>query len=479
MLTSLRSRLGLSYALVVVLSLGIVSIGVAWSLITSPWLYRQSAQQLKSASDVVFAQVPSYVSGGKAELKKFLNQQSESLQTRFVVYKADGTVVVDTDTASILRLPRLRTILLSAPDRVYTVIATDRKAWLCMIQPIGDKYYFLAAVQRPQLVLRVLLRDEVVAPILRAGVIATLIALALSLLMANWISRPLARMVATARVMKTGEQRKMPEEGPREIKQLGEAFNGLLAQVNATNQAQRDFMMNVSHELKTPITSIQGFSQAILDGTAQNPEDTRQAAEIIYDEAGRMNRLVASLLQLAKLESGTADLQSQPVDLSLLLNSVADHLSVQAHNSNVAIVRQISTLPIIQGDGDRLAQVFTNLVENAIKYTPAGGSVTISSILKDQTIEVKVKDTGIGISQSDLAHVFDRFFQVDRSRVGPGSSTTSVTKGVGLGLSIARQVVLVHHGSITVESKPGEGSTFITSFPIAPPDPHAKRKSSN
>ena len=146
-------------------------------------------------------------------------------------------------------------------------------------------------------------------------------------------------------------------------------------------KSQRDFVANVSHELKTPLTSVQGFAQAILDGTADTPESHQQAARVIYNEAGSMHRMVLDLLDLARLDAGTLELQCAPVDLPALLNNIAEKFSPQAHAAGVSIQVESAALPAVMGDGDRLAQVFSNLVDNALKHTPAGGTITLRARL--------------------------------------------------------------------------------------------------
>jgi signal transduction histidine kinase len=237
--------------------------------------------------------------------------------------------------------------------------------------------------------------------------------------------------------------------------------------VQASQQSQREFVANVSHELKTPLTSIQGFAQAVLDGAAQTPEALQQAAGVIYNEASRMNRLVMDLLSLARLEAGTADLQSAPVNMDLLLRGVVEKFTPQAQAAQVDLREDIHDVPGLIGDGDRLAQVFTNLVDNAIKFTPPGGQVTVTAQPEDGWVTVRVVDSGPGIAPEDQARIFERFYQVDKSRRG------GTGRGVGLGLAIAQQIVLAHHGKIWVESQSGQGSCFMVKLPLAKPTAQA------
>jgi two-component system sensor histidine kinase ResE len=252
--------------------------------------------------------------------------------------------------------------------------------------------------------------------------------------------------------------------GPEEVRALGEAFNEMTDRVHASQQSQRDFVANVSHELKTPLTSIQGFAQAILDGAASTPEAQAKAAQVIYDESGRMHRLVLDLLDLARLDAGTADIARAPVNLTALLQAVGDKFVPQSRELKVKLISEIEPLPAFIGDGDRLSQVFTNLVDNALKHTPEGGQVTLRAHREVGLVMISVEDSGQGIPPEELSRIFERFYQLDKSRKGgPGH-------GVGLGLAIAREIIQAHYGTLTASSLEGVGSTFTVTLPVAQPD---------
>jgi two-component system sensor histidine kinase ResE len=240
------------------------------------------------------------------------------------------------------------------------------------------------------------------------------------------------------------------------------AFNAMVARTQASQTSQRDFVANVSHELKTPLTSIQGFSQAILDGTAQTDEDRKQAAQVIYDESGRMHRLVLDLLDLARLDSGTADMTMGPVNINALLNSIAEKFTPQSAKAGVKIeVMTEPALPTISADGDRLSQVFTNLVDNALKFTPEGGVIRLQTSAAKGGLLASVIDQGMGMTPEVQAHIFERFYQADPSRKG------GERHGAGLGLAIAHEIVQVHGGRINIRSAPGEGAVFEVFLPLA------------
>ncbi|MBI3162815.1 MAG: hypothetical protein HYZ23_09905, partial [Chloroflexi bacterium] len=228
--------------------------------------------------------------------------------------------------------------------------------------------------------------------------------------------------------------------------------------------SQREFVANVSHELKTPLTSIQGFAQAMLDGTADTDESRQKAAQVIYDESGRMHRMVLDLLDLARLDSGTADITMAGVNVTGLLNAIAEKFTPQLQKADVIIqVDAPANLPSITADGDRLAQVFTNLVDNALKFTPRDGMIRLQASVANGEMQITVSDTGAGIPPQALAHIFDRFYQADPARKG------GETHGAGLGLAIAREIVQAHGGRINVRSRLGEGTSFDVFLPLSRP----------
>ena len=279
-------------------------------------------------------------------------------------------------------------------------------------------------------------------PLMQAGIVGIVFAILLAALISRTIAQPLQRLASAATDVARGEYSvHVPVSGPAEVRSLADSFNVMTAEVLAANTAQRDFLGNVSHDLKTPLTSIQGYSQAIIDGAA---EDTGAAAQTIFEEASRLNRMVIELTDLERLQAGKLSMKSEPIDMGQLSEAVVQSLLVVAEKQDLNLDSLIAPTPTIVGDGDRLAQVLINLISNALKYTPAGGTVRVITRAETDGVVVSIHDNGIGISPDELPRIFERFYQVDKAR-GP-------QRGTGLGLAIAKEIVEAHGGRVTVES---------------------------
>lgn len=458
MFSSLRFRLWLSYALLIVTALGVVAFVLILFLIRSPILYRQTLERVRAAETLLLNSPADFLGEGK---RGALTRTAELFDVRVVVFRADGGVLADTrPSAAGLSLPRETFLSRSVP----VVRDAEGGAWVYLLSDLPGGEKLLVAAPRPKMAGLAVLRDELFTPFFQGGLIALLLSLLAAFLISRWVADPLQEMLAAARRMPSDEAKPVEARGPREVQEVMRAFNAMMARVQSSRQSQREFVANVSHELKTPLTSVQGFAQAILDGTADTPEERRRAAEVIYNEAGRMHRMVLDLLDLARLEAGTADLRMAAVDMTALLNGIVEKFAPLAEKAGIRLEVQAGGLPRMTGDGDRLAQVFTNLVDNALKFTPRGGAVTLQARLAEGQMECLVSDTGKGIPPQALPHVFDRFYQADASRA------RSDRGGAGLGLAIAREIIEAHGGRISVRSQVGQGTLFTVRLPLAQPD---------
>lgn len=231
-----------------------------------------------------------------------------------------------------------------------------------------------------------------------------------------------------------------------------------------TEQERRDFVSNVSHELRTPLTSMRSYLEALEDGAWKDPEIAPHFLQVTLEETDRMIRMINDLLNLSKMDSGNAQMQMELVNFNNLVNFVLDRfdMMVTSQNKDYQIKREFTKRDLwLEIDTDRLIQVIDNIMNNAIKYSPDGGTVTVRLIETHNHIILSITDEGIGIPRKDLNKIFDRFYRVDKARARQQG-------GTGLGLAISREVLKAHGGSIWVESRENQGSTFYVSLPYEP-----------
>ncbi len=316
--------------------------------------------------------------------------------------------------------------------------------------------YFVLAQQAPDNAVW----TEFIRRFLIFALLAGLGAVALGGVLARSLTRPIAGLTRAAHAIAQGDYaHQAPALGSVEMQVLAADFNQMAAAVQQSRQAQRDLMANVSHDLKTPLTSIQGFSQAMLDGAVRDPAGFQAAAAVIHSEAQRMARLVADIMDLARLEGRATPLALVPTDLAPLLAQTVQGLQPQAAARGVQLQVAAALAPLVAVDGPGLQRALTNLLDNALRHTPTGGTVTLGMEPAGTSLRIFVRDTGSGIPADVVPHIFDRFYQADPARAGEGH-------GAGLGLAIVREIVTAHGGTIGVHSTPGVGSEFSILLPL-------------
>ncbi len=290
---------------------------------------------------------------------------------------------------------------------------------------------------------------------------AAVVAVVLSFVFSRSVIAPLRRMEAASQRIAEGRyDERVQVTGSDELAQLAMRFNRMAEKLEQVESMRRQLIGDVSHELRTPLTAIKGSMEGLIDGVL--PADAA-TFEQIHAEADRLNRLVDDLQELSRVEAGATPLDLKPLDIAGVLKTVNKRLGHQFAARNVALhVEPAPDLPPALADEDRTLQVVTSLAGNALQYTPDGGSVWISAQRSGGDVQVSVRDTGIGIPLEHQAHIFDRFYRVDKSR------SRQAGGGSGIGLTIARALVEAQGGRLWVASEgEGRGSTFLFTLPIA------------
>ena len=294
-----------------------------------------------------------------------------------------------------------------------------------------------------------------------AALAAMLVAIVLSLYLSRNVIAPVHAMsLATQRIADGHYEEHVQVHGEDELAQLAMRFNQMAEKLNQVESMRRRLIGDVSHELRTPLTAIKGSMEGLMDGVLPATQETYQQ---IHVEADRLNRLVDDLQELSRVEAKAYTLEIHPVDVSSLVRTVTKRLTPRFESKGISLDIDLALgLPRVLADEDRAVQILTNLMGNALQYTPENGKVTIFAKRIDHEVQISVRDTGTGIPPEHLQHIFDRFYRVDASR----SRSRRAGGGSGIGLTIARALVEAHGGRIWAESAgEGLGSTFRFTLP--------------
>ena len=465
----INARLWITYVLLVAFVLVVALSMIVIAFRNSPLLYWNEFVRLNYVTNSLANRLDFFLdSKWEAIIALFLSDTNLK-DVRVLIFDREGTLLIDSMAdgfAPIKEIEEPAAVFHQTEGKIRIFQDDNRKFWFYQINPINESYYLLAAIPRPEMRIQAILQDELLKPMFRAGIITLFVAFIVSWFVARWITRPMQNISESARKLATGEFPAIELEGPLEVQQLAEVINNMDRQVRDTIQSQKDFVANVSHEFKTPLTSIQGFAQAILDEAVRTKKDTHNAAQVILEETDRLNFLVNDLLTLAKLDAGTVKFDMREIALNPMIKSIVEKFSFQIAAKELDVHIALEQPNVIIGDGERVIQVFNNLIDNAIKFSPAGGEIRIADQANDRFAVIQVIDHGVGIAQAETEKIFDRFYQADKSR------GKHATHSAGLGLSIAYQIIKVHHGEISVQSELGKGSCFMVKLPLA----HAKSK---
>lgn len=293
-----------------------------------------------------------------------------------------------------------------------------------------------------------------------SGVGAFLLAIGITWIMALLLSRPLIKMQQATKQIAIGElETRLDIHSKDEIGDLASAINNLAADLQRYRDTRQEFFANISHELRTPITYLEGYAKVVKNRLYTTEEEKDRYLDIIYQEGVRIQRLVDDLFELAKMEEGKISLSMEWVDLKVVIDQAVQSISLKAKDKGLElVVHPAAKIPLIRGDGMRMEQIVLNLLENAVRYTEEG-RIDIHLGRTADTLSLSITDTGMGIPEEELPYIFERFYRVEKSR-------SRQTGGTGLGLSIVKKLVELQGGSIQVSSKRDIGTCFTVQFAL-------------
>lgn len=397
-------------------------------------------------------------------LQDLIKGYSLDINARILLLDNNGTVLIDSYDAMLGQNFNALTEVKSAlegydSNQVYSLPSGENVMYVGV--PISDRNevmgVVLASSSIDDLLQNVNLTLRRVALLSGIGLLFTGM---VAFLFAQVIASPIEKMIQLVRSFSRGNFGvSIKIEANDEIGQLAESFNDMASKINQVDEQRRKFVSNVSHELRTPLTSMKIISETLLHQPSWDESVYREFMQDIDGEVSRLNRIVDSLLYLVDLERDELVLETQITYLNYVVQNVVRNLKPLADQKNIHIEVEERDRLQFHMDQGKIQQCLINLVSNAIKYTPENGKIRISVFRETTDACVTIADTGIGIPEKDLSHIFDRFYRVDRARA-------RTTGGSGLGLSIAKQIVTLHGGDIQVSSVINTGSTFTVRLPI-------------
>ena len=453
---SIATRLFLSYLAVVVVGLAVAAITISGLLLR--YEDDQTRVHLEELSAPFLTAIQTGVRAGQQprEIVDALTEQAHAANARLLITTAARRVAIDSDG-------RLVGSLLPQPSASSIGEFTEgADQWIFVRQQLrqaaaGGVGLGFIVVARPRAVFTDTLR-ALLPSLALSGLVALAFAVLVAALLARTITRPLRDLVGGVRRFAGGDYgTRVPLAGPSEVAEMGTAFNEMASEIQRSRGSEQAFLADISHELRTPLTSIQGFAQAIVEGEARG-DAVSHVAEIIHREARRLVRMVEGLLQVARLESGAQSMAREDVVPARLLESAVAALEVQAKDAGVSFdVAGAEALPSLRGDPDKLAQLFLNVLDNAVKHSPRGTTVQVRGSRDDGVVIVRVRDSGSGLPQGAQTRLFQRFYRGENAQ----------RDGAGLGLAIAQAIAQGHGGSIHASNVEGGGAEFAVRLPVA------------
>jgi two-component system, OmpR family, sensor kinase len=460
---TLRNRLILSYVLIVVICLGIAGTSV-WFLVQG---YRDklAMTSLDATTRPIAVQFKSLLRGQATVADLMDNAQEQASNNHVFILFVDNkgnlsrAIYPEDNTGQSFVVPAELPHDISEAVQ-GTFMTSGGEKFIYSAYPLGKAILPLRAetliiCQKQGGTADIL--SSLLQTFVWAGVIALIVSIVAAVFIARSVYKPIRNLSRAAENIAQGKyDQEVPVNGTEEIKGLAKNFNIMAGRIRDSNLQLRHYVADVSHQLKSPLTSIQGFAQAIQDGTAADSETRSKAAGIIVDESKRMIRQVNQLLELSRMQAGQVKMSRDVLNIKEILIQCQEIFALRLEEKKITLKNNFQYFGNIMGDADRLEDVFSNLLDNAIKNTPPQGEIRLATrTIQPNDLQITITDSGPGIPPELIPHVFDRFQQSSELRTG-----------FGLGLAIAREIILAHGGKIEVSSNPGEGAEFTVTLPL-------------
>ncbi|RJE88693.1 sensor histidine kinase [Paenibacillus sp. 1011MAR3C5] len=459
---SVQTRMVWSYLLLIVLVVSVL--GAAFAALMWNYYYgsAQSSvkQRVESAMALHSRSLSSLTLQDQADY--LLQYMSEGGPTRIQLLNSVGELRIDSDGFS----PNIR----YATGDVKSAATGETGSWTGVDPYFGERVISVTAPLWNEARVVSMIRytsslqqvDDMVAKLIRmtfiVGVAVVLLFLGLSLFLAQRIVMPIRELTRAARYMAEGDWSKRAlKRSNDEIGQLAETFNGMVSELNRREKLKNDFISSISHELRTPLTSIKGWSETLKESEPkEDDEEVKMGLSIISKETERLAGLVEDLLDFSKLSARTMELHTETLDLNSPVKETVRQLAVREEGTKVKLITSYVSGPlVVNGDANRLKQVIINLIDNAFKFTPAEGTIRVSTTVEGESAVITVSDTGSGIAREDLPHVMEKFYKASNSHGGSG-----------LGLAISKEIVELHGGRMAIDSERGAGTIVTIHLPL-------------
>jgi signal transduction histidine kinase len=438
-------RLSITFALIIVVTIGALYFLVSQRIAVEIENYEQISAQYRS-DQILYRLYFHYWSQGLSweDIQSVVEDTARVSGTYIILVGANGTVIADS-TGELL-----------GSNYTNSSVSPVEMSW--GTESIGEVYISPDTAAEPYVSFR-RLSTSINHFLILGGSVAIAIALILTFVLSRRMSSPIGVLAKAARRLGRGDlSQRVQFQGKGEVEMLGQAFNSMAADLERAEQLRRNLVADVAHELRTPLSNIQGYLEAIRDRVMKPNAATIRS---LNEEATLLSRLVNELQELSLAEAGELKLVYQSEDVAKLIKEAVTPWQPKVSAKEISLSIDLpDNLPLVNIDWSRVNEVLHNLLENAVAHTHKGGTINVAAVTQDGWVEVSVSDTGEGIPAEDLPHIFERFYRVDKSRA-------RATGGSGLGLTIAKRLVEAHGGKITVQSELGKGSRFSFSLPIA------------